>query len=359
MDRVSEPSTTPARPPHVTVAVWIAMVASVFVVLAAWDRITGLNSIDTRASLRPWLDDPFLKDNGVTLSELTLALKVASMVAAASATAVAVLGFETLRRSRGARLAMTVLAVPMFLGGLTTEGIFASAAAAAVATLWFGPARTWFEGGTAAAGAGPSARSRDSSAAGPARPTWPPRHDAPQGTPPPSPPVPPSSPHGSPAHVWAPPSLSAYDVPRLRRAPRPRALVSACLVTWAFCSLATLLVGASLVVLAVDSQPVLDRMHARDPQLAGSGLSDHQILVAGFVTGSVVLVWSLAAAVLAILAFRRRRRAWYALLGSSAAVTLLSLVGVVGSVVLVVPLLGSLAAMVLLLRPEVRAWFSG
>src|SRR5881392_2112549 len=140
MDRVSEPSTAPARPPQVTVACGIVMVGSVFVVLAVWDRIAGLHTIGTREALRPWLDLPLLKRSGVTLSGLIVAVKVLLMVAAACATAIAVLGFQTLRRSRSARLVMTVLAIPMFLGGLAADGIFSSGVAAAVATLWFGPA---------------------------------------------------------------------------------------------------------------------------------------------------------------------------------------------------------------------------
>src|SRR4051812_38576457 len=107
MDAVSDPSTTPDRPAHVTVAVGIAIVGSVFVVLAVWDRIAGLHSLDTRDSLRSVLDVPLLKDSGMTIAELRAMLKAISMVAAACAAAIAVLGFSTLRRSRRARLGMT------------------------------------------------------------------------------------------------------------------------------------------------------------------------------------------------------------------------------------------------------------
>ena len=41
MEGVSEPSKTPPRPPQVTVAAWMIMVGSVFVVLIVWDRIAG------------------------------------------------------------------------------------------------------------------------------------------------------------------------------------------------------------------------------------------------------------------------------------------------------------------------------
>jgi len=77
MDRVSEPSTAPARPPQVTVACGIVMVGSVFVVLSVWDRIAGLHTIDTREALRPWLDEPVMRSSGITMSDLLVTVKVA------------------------------------------------------------------------------------------------------------------------------------------------------------------------------------------------------------------------------------------------------------------------------------------
>ncbi len=358
MDGVSQPSTTPVRPPQVTVAVGIAMVGSVFVVLAVWDRIAGLHSLDTRDSLRSVLDDPLMRSNGVTLSQLIVTVKVVSMVAAACAAAIAVLGVQTLRRSRTARLGMTVLAVPMFLGGLAADGIFSSGVAAAVATLWFGPARLWFEEGSS---------TRDRLAA--AR-VWPPPSgtttprppaDRPDlGRPPPRQPVeqqhwpPPTSPH-----PWAPPPTSTYDVRGDVRggvSGRPNALLTACLLTWMFCSMAVILVGASLLVLAVDSNAVLDRMNQQDPQLADRGISDHQLLVIAYVTGSVVIVWALVAATLAVVAFRGRRWAWAALLVSTTFVVALCMLAVLGSVLVVVPMLAALTTIALLSRREVREW---
>jgi hypothetical protein len=127
----------------------------------------------------------------------------------------------------------------------------------------------------------------------------------------------------------------------------------ACLVTWAACSLSVLLAGASMLVLALDSQTVLDRMHRQDPQLAGRGITDHQLLVIGYVSGSVVIAWALAAGILGVLAYLGHRWAYYVLLASTAAVVVLCLVAVIGSVLVGVPLVAALATMVLLLRPEV------
>jgi hypothetical protein len=358
MDRVSEPSTAPARPPQVTVACGIVMVGSVFVVLSVWDRIAGLHTIDTREALRPWLDEPVMRSSGITMSDLLVTVKIVSMVAAACAAGIAVLGFQALRRSRSARLVMSVLAVPMFLAGLAADGIFSSGVAAAVATLWFGPARAWFQDGPATEKAdrtvAPAApRSATAPAADPSRgprPEGPPPHPG-WLAPPASSQAPPGAPY-----VWAPPPLSSYDAPRPARSTRPHALLGACLLVWTFCLVTALLVGASLAVLAADSSTVLDRMHEQDPQLAARGLSDHDLLVIGYVTGSVVIFWSLVAGALAVVVFLRYRWAWYGLLASTVGVVLLTLVATFGSILVLIPLAAAVTTIALLVRPEVRAW---
>ncbi|HEY3528739.1 MAG TPA: hypothetical protein VGK78_06275 [Nocardioides sp.] len=347
---MSDPSSTDARPPQVTVACVIAMLGSVFVVLAVWDRIAGLYTLDSRDALRSWLDVPLLKSSGATVSGLIVAVKAVSMVAAACATSIAVLGFQTLRRSRGARLAMTVLAVPMFLAGLAADGIFSSGVAAAVGTLWFGSARTWFQD---AAGT-PVGQRPDPFAARPPSQVSEPVPPPPRQEPPPhaqAPTWPSSSPPG-----WAPPQRSTYDVTRRPVPARPNALLTACLITWTFCAMTAVLMAASLLVLAADSRAVLDRMHDQDPQLAERGLTDHDLLVIGYVTGSVVILWSLVAAVLALLLFLGYRWAWYALLASTAGVAMLSLLGMLGFLLVLVPFAAAVVTFVLLVRPEVRGW---
>jgi hypothetical protein len=350
MGGVSQPSPTQDRPAQVTVAVGIAMVGSVFVVLAVWDRITGLHSLDTRDSLNSVLAAPIFKDSGWTVAELRTVLKGIAMVAAACATAIAVLGVSTLRRSRPARLAMTVLAVPMFVAGLFADGIFSSGVTAAVATLWFGQSRMWFAESAASLGRdlapyGGAPRRRPAE-----RPPEPRRAEAP------------------PPHGWAPPPTSGYDASHGRVGSRvdsrvgvrrPNSLVTACLLTWFFCTATVILGGVTLVLLAGDTTTLLHRMHQQDPQLATAGISDHQVLVICYVTGSLMVVWALAAGVLAVLAYQGQRRAWHALLASTAVVVVAALFGVIASVILLVPLVAAVATLVLLVRPEVRAWFGG
>ena len=161
------------------------------------------------------------------MSDLLVTVKVISMIAGACAAAIAVLGFQTLRRSRSARLVMSVLAVPMFLAGLAADGIFSSGVAAAVATLWFGPARVWFQDGPATeradrptaptAPTAPSAPRSTPPGPGPSRGAEPGTSATAPGrlAPPPSSQAPPGTPY-----VWAPPATSAYDAPGAPRSTR-------------------------------------------------------------------------------------------------------------------------------------------
>jgi hypothetical protein len=60
--------------------------------------------------------------------------------------------------------------------------------------------------------------------------------------------------------------------------------------------------------------------------------------------------------VFAVLVFLRRTWAWYALLVSACGAALLFLVAALGSPVSLVLLAASVATIVCLVRPEVRAW---
>jgi hypothetical protein len=352
MDAVSEPTTAPARPPQVTFACGIVMVGSVFVVLTMWDRIAGLHTLDSRSGLQSFLHDSGLESQ-LSVGDLMATVKVLAMIAAGCATAMVVLGWQSLQRNRGARLGLAILAVPLFVTGLATDGIVSSGVAAAVLTLWLGPARTWFSDTPAPA---PSTASTSERA-----PTSPFR------TTPPSAPhrhVPPTSPHPS-AREWAPPTSTAYDVRAApRRAPRPVArlstrpqtLVWACLITWGCASLIAFVLAGSMVMVVADNQTLIERMHEQDPQLAEQGLSDHTVLVFVFAMCAVLLAWSLASAAFAVLLFRGHRWAWYALTISASVAAVLCLLGMLGSIVVLVPLAAILATIGFLTRPEVRAW---
>jgi hypothetical protein len=284
------------------------------------------------------------------------------MIAAGCATAMAILGYQTLQRSRGARRALTVLAVPLFVSGLATGGYLAAAVAASVVTLWLGPARLWFDGRVMPAAGGVSGGSRPGKL-----PVWPPPYDPGRPASPAEPEQPPPSSQqarpqpGWPADApspWAPPPTSRYGAPAAA-APgaRPTTLVWACVLTWIFTSLTAVVCVASIVVLAQDSSVILDKMHDQNPDLAARGVSDHLILVVCYVTCAVLALWSVGAAVLAVLAFRRKRLAMYGLLVSTAGASFFCLLGALGSLVVLVPLAAAAVTIGCLVRPDVKAWF--
>jgi hypothetical protein len=355
MEPVSQPNPTSVRPPQVTVAAWMIMVGSVFVVLMVWDRIAGLHSLETRTTLQSVLDDPGVKGLGLQVTDLMLIVRVVSMVAAGCAAAMVVLGYQTLQRSRSARTVLSILAFPLFFSGLVTGGYVSSGVAAAVATLWLGPARMWFDGRSA-----PAARDTTGPLSGGLGQSPPPGQAVPPATP--------DTPSGDApsSETWAAPPTSVYDARRSSgfgaarppgQAVRPATVMWACVVTWLLSGLTALVLGVSVAVLAAESSTVLRRMHEQNPRLAEQGLSDHTILVVCYVFCVFCVLWSLAAAAFAVLVYRGVRWAWYALVASTSAVAVLSLVGMVGSLLTVVPFTAAAATVALLLRPESRRWF--
>jgi hypothetical protein len=131
----------------------------------------------------------------------------------------------------------------------------------------------------------------------------------------------------------------------------------ACLVTWLFTATAALLLAASIVVLATSSRTVLDKMREQNPQLASQGISDHLILVLCYVLCAAFLLWSVGAAVLAALVFRGVSWAWYVLIVSTVCAGGVCLLGALGSLLLLAPLVGTGVTIGLLVGPRSRAWF--
>ncbi len=157
--------------------------------------------------------------------------------------------------------------------------------------------------------------------------------------------------------TWAPPATSVYDVqPQGRAAKRPGALLVACILTWLSAASVSILLVVSSLALTADTQPILDQMHQQNPQLAQQGISDHLVVVLVFVMLGVFVVWALAAFAFATALFRGHRWGWYALVASAGGTALISLVGAVGSPLVLVVLAAAVATIVCLVRPEVRGW---
>lgn len=323
--------TKPTRPPQVTLAGWLVVGGSVVVVLMAFSQVGDLRSLQTRESIEEYLSRPPGDALGLRVSTVQTVLRIALMVGAATATATAILGWHALQRNRAARVALTVLAVPLFLTGMAGGGFASAVVSAAIVMLWFQPARDWFDGRTRPAV--PALRE----APGPRDPLL----DLP---PPSTPPLHPTPYAGGPAA-------------RATAAARPPAVTWACILTWLFSFPAALLFAATVVVIAADPDQLVQEMQRQNPELADQ-LTESATRTAVYVIAGGVVAWSLAAAVVAVLVWRRVPWAAVALMASAGAASLFCLVCVLASIVLVIPMAACAAALALLLRPESRAWFS-
>ena len=139
-----------ARPRQLTLAGWFVVAGSVMLVITVYSAIASLNSVETRDRVTDWLSTPTGQDLGLSVADALSGLRVALMVTGLCAAASAVLGFFVLQRHRGARIALSVIVVPILLANLMTApltgGLLGALIAAATVILWTGPARDWFAG---------------------------------------------------------------------------------------------------------------------------------------------------------------------------------------------------------------------
>ncbi len=362
-------------------AAWMIIGGSVLLVGAVFERVSTLHRLETQESVRQFLSEPPLNGFGLDLEGALTILRTMSMVTAGCAAAAAILGYHVLKRNRGARIGLTVLAVPLFIAGFVIGGFLSSLVAVAAVMLWLAPARDWFNGVAPAR--------REQSEPQQQRPEWPP--PLPQSPPPAAGPRPQqgfgSIPSGSPGSVppaapppaappptYGPPPPGAQPYPApppafppydpswqphpAQRRPRPRAVIAACVVAWVFSSLAVLVVSASALVVAASPDLLIDEMYRQNPDLAAQSITQHSLQVLTYVTAAIVAVWAVAAIVLAVLAFRRASWARVGLLASAGGAGGLCLVASLQSVFMVVPLFACVVTFSLLLRPDVREWFA-
>jgi hypothetical protein len=353
---VSE-ATSANRPGQVTLAGWLIIIGSVFVVITAFETISGLHTVEVRESVRRALREPPANGLGIgTETGLTI-LRVLAMIAGGCAAAAAILGWHVLQRHRGARLALTVLAVPLLISGFAAGGFMSTIVAVAAIMLWTPPARDWFDG---------RQRERVSAVSG--------------GTPPPAaplnpPPPPPSeeppfgetpepravSGFGTPPEVapGAPAPVAGQPTAEMtKRGVRPAPLVLACTLTWV-CSVMGL-VGLVLTgaLLASNQDRVLDEAHKQNPNLADDGITDDMLMTTLWMVLVVFALWGIAAMVLAYLTWIGQDWARITLIVSTCAVAVIALMAAVSAPPILVVVLAAGAAVYALIRPEVSAWTS-
>jgi hypothetical protein len=129
------------------------------------------------------------------------------------------------------------------------------------------------------------------------------------------------------------------------------------LLTWVCTALAVLVMASSIAVLVGDPAFVFDELRRQNPELAEPDVSEQMLTNATYLLGGAVILWSLAAALLAALVFRRVRWARTPLVVSAAVSAGLLLVAAIVQPLLALPLAASVVVIALLVRPDVRAWF--
>ncbi|WP_248583447.1 hypothetical protein [Nocardioides sp. InS609-2] len=339
---MSEPGKTLPRPRQVTMAGWMIMLGSAFVVVTGYEVISGLRSLQSRDAVEKFLSEPPGDGLGLSVESALSILHGSAMIAAGCATAAGVLGFHILKRNRGARIALTVLAVPLFLAGIVTGGFMSSLVAVASVMLWLQPARDWFDGKAAP----PVERAPEQRA-----PVWPP----------PVPPTeqPPADPRafdGFGKTLTAPFSTGAgKPVTDVRR---PDILVVAAIITWVFAGFALISSVIGIAVVASSPDVLLDQISEQNPELASQGVTDATLIASTYFMGAVTVAWSALACVCAALMLRRSARAALALLVLSAFTAAICFVSTLASVVLALPALAAIVVVALLRRADSRAWFA-
>lgn len=319
-------SRTLPRPPQATMAGWVTIVGSVLVVIGMFDGVAKLRSLETQERVERLLKEPPFSGTDLRVDDWLSVMNVAYVVAAACGAATAILGWYALQRDRRARLALSILVVPLFLTGLFSGSFTTSVVTVAVVMLWMKPARDWFAGRVAAP---PVARQRDvhaATSASEAPPTGPPVPGLPR-----------------PSFVTA----------------RPDAVMVACLVTWVVCGLALMLTLVGTISLLADASmmdTLRDRMETQrgSESLPSSDAELRNLLIASM---AFMGAYCLIAMVLALFTFLRRNWARVALI-ANAGVSALFCLATASTLVPLVPLAACLTTIYLLLKPEVREWFA-
>lgn len=351
-------TSTEQRPPQVTLASGIVMVASVVVLLSAWQRVTTLGSLETQEAVSAFLAEPPLSTVGLDVSGVTQLLRISAMVAAASACATAILGWYVRRPDRAARIGLTIFAVPVFVSGMSVGGLAGSFVAAGTVMLWLAPGREWFATGRwtpPAPPPDPAARDAAPDAA---------RDAAPRRTPPPAASREPE-PQQPPAWQQRPGApVSPYDQ-RARQHQqhqqlihaRPAAMVAAFVITVV---MAGGLLAMSLLWVAIAglSPEFLRSVLEQQPEMFDEGLSFEQVRGTVLAFAGAFIVWCVVALVLAGFAMARRDWARRGLMVIAAFSALGCLFFVLDTPLVVLPAAAGIATIVCLRRVEVRRWFA-
>lgn len=342
------------RPGQATLAGWLIVLGSLLTVVTAWDQISGLRSLDTRERVEEVLAEPPLAGSGIGLDNILDLMHVMALVTGAMAAAAVILGWHVLQRNKQARLALTVIAAPLFFAGMFGGGFWSTLSAVAVVLLWMSPTRDWFDG------VSPTKRE--------ALDSGDPDQESYVAPAPPETPTASTTPGSGPARLsqQQPPPWTGAVAQTTKPAPkrRPGAVMAAAVLTWIGSGLTGLMMLASAVTATANPDLILDQVRKQaesDPQMREvAELYTTDVIVASvWIMAVLVALVCVAAGVFAAFAIRRHSWARIALM-ISAGVSALSLLLFALAFPPAVVLFGAaVATFSFLLRPEVAAWFRG
>lgn len=333
---------SPARPRQVTLAGVMATVACVLLVLTLFDTMSGIRSTETQDSVEEFLSSAPGDRLGLDVDGVVDVLRGLVLLSGALAAAGAILAVYCMRRHRGARIGLSVVAVAMLFSTTFVAGLLPFVVALSASMLWRQEARDWFDGRPP--------RPRSETRSTPSRST--PSRSSSWSDPSPSGSYP-SQPRSSAQLDWPPPTFDqrtglvhAAGPPP---APRPAQVTAAVWLTWVSSALVLLLM-ATLVVYLLTARSVVLTPLQRNPRIASLGYSADELTGALWVLVVLVAFWAVAAAAFAVLAYCRLRA------GQVGVVVCAVLAGVVGITTVVAPVL-ALVTVVLLVRRDANRWF--
>jgi hypothetical protein len=337
----------------------VIAVASAMLIARVYDGMAGLRSVDTRDALTKALTTGVANGLDLSVADALSVMRVGLYVAGVAAVVTGILGIFVLQRHATARVVLTAAAVPVVLTAPLAGGFLGLLIGGATILLWSPPARDWFAGRPPR-----QVPAERTSRTPPPRP-----FDAPVARPfsgseadrPDQPPAPrpgwgtPAQPAPGPSY---PPVPGAGFVDPRGSRPGERTPVqvrTACILTWVLAGLTAGLYTLVVAAVAVDRGAVLDLLHD-NASVRDANLNDNTLVALIVAVSAFLVLWCLAAGVLAVLAWRRQAWAWILLLVSAGAAALAGLLVLPFSVAHVV---GAATAFLLLLRAPVRAWFAG
>jgi hypothetical protein len=332
-------TSVPPRPRQVTFGGIASATACGLLVLVLFDQMAAVRSLETRQALADSLSRPPWQGLGIGVGQAVDALRVLMLVSGALAAAGCILGIYALRRHRGARVGLTVVAVLMMFSAVLVTDVLPIVVIVAAGMLWTRESRAWFDGRVLEPDP-PAVPAGRSSAA---QPGW-------------APPAVESRVVTDDPATWPPPRVAASQPPA-GPGPRPVPVTVALAIVWATCGLTFVSMIAVMAWALADKMRLYDLVREQQPGRAASSANDVLGLV---LVGCVVLcLWCLAAAAATIPAAQRRNWARVALVVNAFVVGLVAMVLVAGTGALLLVVVAAVAVVVLLLVPSVNAWYAG